>query len=219
VQDRTCVTRRFAGVVMPEDFLVLLARVFGIAGVMLLTASAVLGVLLASRAAQRLRLLKGRTFRIHRLLSVLGAGLLLAHPVPAVLAREMTGVSLAAVFVPFAAEKLAFNITFGALALDILLVVLASSLLIKRLPRKVWRRLHYGAYAVLVLGLYHGLLIPNDFGPAARYAPVDPLAFDKVLVELAIGGILLGSVWRVATAVHQQTVPRGRRGRTKDSGT
>ena len=35
----------------------------------------------------------------------------------------------------------------------------------------------YGAYAVLVLGLYHGLLIPNDFGPVARYAPVDPLAF------------------------------------------
>ena len=177
---------------MPEGFLVLLARVFGVAGAMLLAASAVLGVLLASRAAQRLRLLKGRTFRIHRLLSVLGAGLLLVHPVPAVLAREMTGVSLAAVFVPFAAEKLAFNIAFGALALDILLVVLASSLLIKRLPRKVWRRLHYGAYAVLVLGLYHGLLIPNDFGPAARYAPVDPLAFDKVLVE---GCRYWGWVW------------------------
>src|ERR671917_2863074 len=119
-------------------------------------------------------------------------------------------------FEPFVAEKLAFNIAFGALALDILLVVLASSLLIKRLPRKVWRRLHYGAYAVLVLGLYHGLLIPNDFGPAARYAPVDPLAFDKVLVELAIGGVLLASVWRVATAVYQQTVPRGKQGRTKD---
>ena len=177
---------------MPEGFLVLLARVFGVAGAMLLAASAVLGVLLASRAAQRLRLLKGRTFRIHRLLSVLGAGLLLVHPVPAVLAREMTGVSLAAVFVPFAAEKLAFNIAFGALALDILLVVLASSLLIKRLPCKVWRRLHYGAYAVLVLGLYHGLLIPNDFGPAARYAPVDPLAFDKVLVE---GCRYWGKVW------------------------
>jgi methionine sulfoxide reductase heme-binding subunit len=204
---------------MPEDLLLLLARVFGIAGVMLLAASAAFGVVLASRAAQRLRLLKGRTFRIHRLLSVLGAGLLFAHPVPVVLAREMTGVSLAAVFVPFTAEKLAFNIAFGALALDILLVVLASSLLIKRLPRKVWRRLHYGAYAVLILGLYHGLLIPNDFGPAARYAPVNTLAFDKVLVELAIGGVLLASVWRVATAVHQPTVLRGRRGRTKDSGT
>jgi hypothetical protein len=74
-------------------------------------------------------------------------------------------------------------------------------------------------YAVLVLGLYHGLLIPNDSGSAVRYAPVDPLAFDKVLVELAIGGVLLASVWRVATAVHQQAVLRGRRGRTKDSGT
>jgi predicted ferric reductase len=201
---------------MPEDLLILRARTLGIAGVMLLAASAVLGVLLASRTAQRLRLLKGRTFRIHRLLSVLGAGLLLAHPVPVVLAQETTGAGLAAVFVPFAAEKLAFNIAFGALALDILLIVLASSLLIKRLPRKVWRRLHYGTYAVLVLGLYHGLLIPNDFGPDARYAPVDPLAFDKVLVELAIAGVVLASTWRVAASVHRRVAPRG--GRTKDSG-
>ena len=203
---------------MSEDFLVWLASVFGIAGVMLLAASAVLGMLLASRVAPRLRLLKGRTFRIHRLLSVLGAGLLLAHPVPVVLARETTGLSLAAVFVPFAAEKLAFNIAFGALALDVLLVVLASSLLIKRLPREAWRRLHYGAYAVLGLGLYHGLLIPNDFGPAARYAPVNPLAFDKVLVELAIVGVLLASVWRITAAVHRRTAPRTERSRTKDSG-
>lgn len=67
MQGRTCATRRFAWVVMPEDFLVLLARVFGIAGVMLLATSAALGVLLASRAAQRLRLLKGRTLnRVRR---------------------------------------------------------------------------------------------------------------------------------------------------------
>jgi predicted ferric reductase len=201
---------------MSEDLLILLARALGIAGVMVLSASAVLGVLLASRTAQRLRLLGGHTFRIHRRLSVLGAGLLLVHPIPVVLAREMTGVSLAAVFVPFAAEKLAFNIAFGVLALDALLIVLASSLLIKHLPRKVWRRLHYGAYAVLALGLYHGLLIPNDFGPAARYAKVDPLAFDKVLVELAIIGVLLASAWRVATTVHRRVAPRG--GRTNDSG-
>lgn len=204
---------------IPEDLLILLARILGIAGVMLLATSAVLGILLASRAAQQLRLLRGRTFHIHRLLSVLGAELLLAHPIPVVLAQETTGVSLAAIFVPFAAEKLAFNIAFGALAMDILLVVLASSLLIKRLPRKVWRKLHYGAYAVLVLGLYHGLLIPDDFGPNARYAPVDPLAFDKVLVELAIVGVLLASVGRVIAGVPWRAASRRGRGRTKDSGT
>jgi|SRR3712207_3840263 methionine sulfoxide reductase heme-binding subunit len=202
---------------MPEELLILLARLLGIAGVMVLGASAVLGALLASRTAQRLRLLRGRTFRIHRLLSAFGAGLLLAHPVPVVLARETTGAGPAAVFVPFAAEKLVFNIAFGALALDVLLVVLASSLLIKRLPRKMWRRLHYGAYAVLLLGLYHGLLIPNDFGPAARYATVDPLAFDKVLVEVSIIGVLLASAWRIAAAVHRWTAPRRERSRTKDS--
>jgi predicted ferric reductase len=204
---------------MREDLLIPLARTLGIAGVMLLAASAVLGALLASCTAQRLRLLRGRTFRIHRMLSVVGAGLLLAHPVPVVLARETTGVSLAAVFVPFAAEKLAFNIAFGALALDVLLIVLASSLLIKHLPRKAWRRLHYGAYAVLSLGLYHGLLIPSDFGPAARYATVDPLAFEKVLVEVSIIGVLLASSWRIAASVHRRTAPRRERSRTKESRT
>jgi methionine sulfoxide reductase heme-binding subunit len=193
---------------MPEDLLILLARTLGIAGVTVLSTSAVLGALLASRTAQRLRLLKGRTFRIHRMLSISGVLLLLAHPIPVVLARETTGTGLAAVFVPFAAERLAFNIAFGALALDILLVVLASSLLIKHLPRKVWRRLHYGAYATLVLGLYHGLLIPNDFGPAARNATVDPLAFDKVLMEVSIIGVLLASAWRITAAVHRQVAPR-----------
>lgn len=203
---------------MPEDLLILLARTLGIAGVMVLSASAVLGVLLASRTAQRQRLLRGRTFRIHQLLSVVGAGLLLAHPVPVVLARETTGLSLAAVFVPFAAAKLTFNIAFGALALDILLLVLFSSLLIKDLPRKMWRRLHYGAYAVLSLGLYHGLLIPNDFGPNARYAPVDPLAFDKVLVEVSIIGVLLASAWRITAGVHRRAAPGRERSHTKDSG-
>ena len=42
---------------MPDHLLILLARVLGIAGVMLVAASAVLGVFLASRTAQRLRLL------------------------------------------------------------------------------------------------------------------------------------------------------------------
>jgi hypothetical protein len=48
----------------------------------------------------------------------LGAGLLLAHPVPVVLARETTGLSPAAVFVPFAAEKLAFTIAISFFSVD-----------------------------------------------------------------------------------------------------
>lgn len=126
--------------------------------------------------------------------------------------------SLAAVFVPFAAEKLAFNIACGALALDVVLAVVASSLLVKHLPRKAWRRLHYGAYAVLAFGLYHALLISNDFGPAARYATVDPLAFDKVLVEVWIIVVLLASGWRITAAVHRRAEPRRERCRMQNSG-
>jgi hypothetical protein len=46
---------------------------------------------------------------------------------------------------------------------------------------------------------------------------MDPLAFDKVLVELAIIGVVLASAWRVTAAVHWQAAPRGGRGRMEDS--
>ena len=132
------------------------------------------------------------------------------------LAQETTGAGLAAVFVPFAAEELVLNIAFGAFALDVLLVVVASSLLIKHLPPKVWKRLHYGAYAVLALGLYHGLSIPDDFDTNARHALFDPLALDKVLVESAIFGAVLAAAWRFAVGVRRRRAPS--EGHTEDLG-
>lgn len=90
---------------MTDDRLLLITRIIGLSGLGLLIFSGIGGVLLASRTAQRLKLFKGQTFKWHRLFSLIGAALLLLHPIPMLLANKTTDMSLANVFIPFTAPK------------------------------------------------------------------------------------------------------------------
>ena len=88
---------------MSHTLLINIARVISILGLGLLTFSAIGGTLLASRTAQKIKFLKGQTFKYHRALSITGTVLLLLHPVPLWLASKTTGITLASIFVPFLA--------------------------------------------------------------------------------------------------------------------
>ena len=77
--------------------------------------------------------------------------------------------TLAQLFVPFATgwahESLAANrlaYAFGIVALYLLLIVEISSLLIKKLPRKVWSTIHLSSYIVFVLSTVHGVMAGSD---------------------------------------------------------
>jgi hypothetical protein len=70
-----------------------------------LTLTAVFGNLLTLQTNQKFQLTPGKTFKYQRLLAILGVVLILLHPVPLVFAQATTGVSLAAIVVPFLAEK------------------------------------------------------------------------------------------------------------------
>ncbi len=118
---------------------------------------------MASRTAQRLKFLKGKAFKYHRLLSVIGACLLLLHPIPMALAHRTTGMNVASIFVPGLAPKQPLWIALGIIAAYILIVVTISSLRLKQIKRGTWRVLHYGTYLVFVLGLVHGLFISAEF--------------------------------------------------------
>lgn len=93
---------------MSDETLLLIARWIGLAGLGLLVVSGIAGVLLASRPAPKTGFLKGRTFPYHRLLSLIGAGLFLLHPIPMLLAKSTTGMRLVNVFVPFTVPKQGF---------------------------------------------------------------------------------------------------------------
>jgi predicted ferric reductase len=183
---------------MPDDLLLKIARVIGLLGLALLIVSSVGGTLLASRTAQKIKFLKGQTFKYHRTLSLVGAALFLLHPIPLLLAHATTGMHWWNVFVPFTAPKQGILIAWGTLAAYALIVVTVSSLNIKRMPRRQWRVLHYGSYAVLGLGLVHALTISNEF---ARYEPFRIEEPDKfLLVVVAVPVVLLFPIWRIVAA-------------------
>lgn len=182
----------------PDDLLLKLARVIGLLGLALLIVSSVGGTLLASRMAQKIKALKGQTFKYHRAVSIAGAALFLLHPIPLLLAHATTGMRWWNVFVPFTAPKQGVLIAWGTLAAYTLIVVTLSSLNIKKMPRRRWRILHYGSYMVLALGMVHALTISNEF---ARYEPFRVGEPDKFLLAfVALPLVLLFPAWRIVAA-------------------
>ena len=183
---------------MPDDRLLKIARVIGLLGLALLIVSSVGGTLLASRTAQKIKFLKGQTFKYHRAISLGGAALFLLHPIPLLLAHATTGMRWWNIVVPFTAPKQGVLIAWGTLAAYTLIVVTVSSLNIKKIPRRQWRALHYGSCAVLGLGLVHALTISNEF---ARYEPFRVEEPDKFLLAfVAVPVVLLFPIWRIVTA-------------------
>ena len=182
---------------MSDDLWLKLARVIGLLGLGLLIVSSIGGTLLASRTAQKIKFLKGQTFKYHRALSLIGAALFLLHPIPLLLAHATTGMRWQNVLVPFTAPKQGVLIAWGTLAAYSLIVVTISSLYIKKMPRRWWRILHYGSYVVLGLGLIHSLTISNEF---SRYEPFHIEEPDKFLLAvIAVPMVLLFPLWRVVT--------------------
>ena len=74
-----------------DDLMLFISRWVGVAGLGLLILSGVGGTLLASRIAQKLRFLRGKTFKYHRLGSIVGATLVALHPVPLLWTENRTG--------------------------------------------------------------------------------------------------------------------------------
>jgi DMSO/TMAO reductase YedYZ heme-binding membrane subunit len=153
-----------------------------------------LGGLLVSQTTQKINLTKGQTFKYHRLMAILGAVLVLLHPVPLGFAHTTTGISVASIFIPFLAEKKVIIVAVGVMALDILLIVLLSSLYMRYLKQKLWRILHYGSYLFFCLGFWHGLSISDRF---ELNAEVNFLAPKKVILELEVAVLLMVVGWRI----------------------
>ncbi len=180
-----------------DDLLLKLARVLGLLGLGLLVLSAIGGVLLASRTAQRIKLFKGKTFIYHRTISLIGASLFLLHPIPMLLAHKTTSLNIVGVLLPFTAPKQTLLIGLGTLAAYALIVVTVTSLYIKKMKNTTWRILHYGTYLVLILGFVHGLLISGEFKPGEKFEFDEP---EKILLLVLAGVTLLFPVWRVIAA-------------------
>jgi len=129
-------------------------RAAGLVTLLLLTASTLLGVLTAGRLCSP-RWPRFLTVGLHRNIALLACGFLTLHIV-AIVVDTYTSIPLTAAFVPFASPYQRFWLALGAVALDLLIVLVATSLARARLGYRGWRVVHWCGYACWPLAVLHG---------------------------------------------------------------
>jgi sulfoxide reductase heme-binding subunit YedZ len=98
---------------------------------------------------------------LHRTLSLLVVLLVAVHVLTAVL-DSYAPVHLVDAIVPFGGAYRPFWLGLGAVAFDLLLALVATSLLRARLGTRSWRAVHWLAYACWPVALLHGLGTGSD---------------------------------------------------------
>jgi predicted ferric reductase len=137
-------------------------RATGLVTMLLLTASVLLGVLTTGRFAGGSwpRFL---TVGLHRNLSLLVLVFLALH-VGTTVIDTFVSIPLTAAFIPFASSYKALWLSLGAVALDLLIALVATSLIRNRLGLKTWRWVHWAAYICWPVAVAHGLGAGTDRG-------------------------------------------------------
>jgi len=135
-------------------------RATGLVTLLMLTASVLLGLLVAGRFSSQ-RWPRFLTQGLHRNISLLVLVFLVLHVGTTVL-DSYTSIPLSAAFVPFASAYKTGWLSLGAVALDLLVALVVTSLTRNRLGYRTWRRLHWLAYACWPVAVAHGLGIGTD---------------------------------------------------------
>lgn len=153
-------TASLAAPLIGKSTLWYLSRSTGFVLLALFTATVVLGLLTAGRVAGP-RWPRFVTEALHRNLSLIAVTVLVLH-VGAVVVDRYVPVDLIDVFVPFLSPYVPLWLGLGTLALDLLLLVVVTSLLRVRIGRRTWRVVHWLAYAAWPMSVMHGIGIGTD---------------------------------------------------------
>jgi predicted ferric reductase len=135
-------------------------RATGLVTLLLLTASVLLGILTAGRFSSD-RWPRFLSQGLHRNISLLVLVFLALH-VSTTVIDTYTSISLTAAFIPFTSSYKAGWLSLGAVALDLLVALVATSLVRHRIGHRAWRRVHWLAYACWPVAMAHGVGIGTD---------------------------------------------------------
>jgi len=163
-----------------------LTRGTGAVALLLLTLSVVLGI------AHSVRWSPGHTPRfvvqdLHRNVSLLVVVFIAVHVSTAVI-DGFAPIRWLDAIVPFTSAYRAMWLGLGALATDILLAVAITSLLRARLGFRVWKGIHWSAYACWLIALFHGLGVGSDTRQTWMLA----------LVVCSVIAVVAATGWRAA---------------------
>lgn len=137
-----------------------LNRASGIVALVLMTAVIVLGVVVR-RQGRLPGLPRFVLVGLHRNASLLSTLFLAVHVATAVL-DPYVDIGPAAAVVPFASSWRPAAVALGALAVDLLVLIVATSLLRDRIPITLWRVVHRSAYLLWPLAFLHAVAAGSD---------------------------------------------------------
>ena len=163
-------------------------RATGLVTLLLLTVSVLLGILTAGRFSTQ-RWPRFLSQGLHRNISLLVLVFLTLH-VGTTVIDTYTSIPLTAAFIPFASSYKAAWLSLGALALDMLIALIVTSLLRARIGHRAWRRVHWLAYACWPVAVAHGLGTGTDRNATWVFA---------LTVACAVSVVGVGA-WRLVTA-------------------
>lgn len=163
-----------------------LGRSTGVVSLVLLTLVVALGI--ATRSGRPLPgLPRFAVTAVHRSASLVAVVFLAVH-VLTLLLDPYAGLSLVSLVVPFTAAAQPFWYGLGAVALDLVLALVATSLLRQRIGPRVWRGIHWAAYASWPVALAHGLGSGSDAATG----------WMLTITGVCVAAVLAAVAWRVS---------------------
>jgi methionine sulfoxide reductase heme-binding subunit len=173
------------------------SRATGVVALLLLTAVLLLG-LLVTRQGRLPGLPKFAVTGLHRNLALLATAFVAFHVLTAV-ADGYVDIPITAAVIPLASPYERLWLGLGAVAFDLMLASVVTSLLRRHLSRKAWRAVHLTAYVCWPVAWLHSIFSSSDMQHGLM------LGIGIICAIAVVGGVL----WRLAAAGND--VPRAER--------
>lgn len=175
------------------------ARASGILAWVMLAIAVIWGILVATRILGR----KPRpawVLDLHRWLGGLSVTFTGVHLLGLVL-DDYVEFGLRELFVPFASEWRPAAVALGVVALYALIAVQATSLAMKRLPRRLWKWVHMSSFGLFFVATLHAGMAGTDV--------TNPLY--RVVVGVMVIGVVFFSIYRALHKLPEGDAPARRR--------
>ena len=173
---------------MDDRILWYTTRASGAVALVLLSAVVVLGLLARMRVESRVwpRFLSAA---VHRDLSLVAVVFLVLHIVTAVV-DPFTHLGIVAAAVPFSSYYRTFWLGLGTVSMELAIAVLVTSLARRWIGHRVWRAVHWLAYASWPVAVLHSIGTGTDSSSPWMLA----------IVIVCIGAVVGAALWRFSAA-------------------
>jgi methionine sulfoxide reductase heme-binding subunit len=140
----------------------ILERLFAFMAYLAMTASVVYGLLLSTKILDAIAH-RPITFALHQDLASFGLGFAAIHGMLLALDKSVP-FTLAQIVVPGLAPYAPIWVAFGQVSLFLMVIVIASFYLRRRIGQRAWRTLHYVTFLAFLGATVHGVMAGTDSG-------------------------------------------------------